>query len=42
MHVNRMLAAAQRRQELVLYDMLRRHYDGVVARERAAAKKPAG
>jgi thiopeptide-type bacteriocin biosynthesis protein len=39
MHVNRMLSAAQRRQELVLYDLLRRHYDGVVAREKAAAKK---
>ena len=25
MHVNRMLSAAQRRQELVLYDLLRRH-----------------
>jgi thiopeptide-type bacteriocin biosynthesis protein len=35
MHVNRMLASMQRRQELVLYDLLRRHYDGV----RARAKK---
>ncbi len=34
MHVNRMLASLQRRQELVLYDFLRRHYDGVRARAR--------
>jgi class I lanthipeptide synthase len=32
MHVNRMLTAAHRRQELVLYDLLRRHYDGIRAR----------
>jgi len=38
MHVNRMLASAQRRQELVIYDLLRRHYDGILAREKAAAK----
>lgn len=35
MHVNRMLPSMQRRQELVLYDLLRRHYDGVLARQRA-------
>ena len=34
MHVNRMLPSMQRRQELVLYDLLRRHYDGVLARGR--------
>jgi thiopeptide-type bacteriocin biosynthesis protein len=39
MHVNRMLTNSARAQELVLYDLLRRHYDGVVARARAAAKK---
>lgn len=32
MHVNRMTAAAPRQQELVLYDLLRRHYEGVAAR----------
>ncbi|MBV8756053.1 MAG: lantibiotic dehydratase [Deltaproteobacteria bacterium] len=35
MHVNRMLPSMQRRQELVIYDLLRRHYDGVIARQRA-------
>ena len=40
MHANRMLASMHRRQELVLYDLLRRHYDGVLARERGAIKKP--
>jgi thiopeptide-type bacteriocin biosynthesis protein len=39
MHVNRMLANAQRRQELVLYDLLRRHYDGVLARQKANARR---
>jgi len=34
MHVNRMIRSAQRAHELVLYDLLRRHYDGVVARTR--------
>lgn len=38
MHVNRMLPSMQRRQELVLYDLLRRHYDGVLARQRASRK----
>jgi thiopeptide-type bacteriocin biosynthesis protein len=32
MHCNRMFAAAPRSQELVLYDLLRRYYDGVAAR----------
>ena len=32
MHVNRMTAAGPRQQELVLYDMLRRYYEGVAAR----------
>jgi hypothetical protein len=36
MHVNRMLVAAARRQELVLYDLLRRHYEGLRARDKAA------
>lgn len=36
MHVNRMLPSLQRRQELVIYDLLRRHYDGMLARQRAA------
>jgi len=34
MHVNRLLAASQRRQELVLYDLLRRHYEGQIARQK--------
>lgn len=32
MHVNRILTTAHRQQELVLYDLLRRHYDGLRAR----------
>ncbi len=32
MHVNRMIRGSQRLHELVLYDLLRRHYEGVVAR----------
>jgi thiopeptide-type bacteriocin biosynthesis protein len=36
MHANRMLSASARRQEVVLYDLLRRHYDGEVARARRA------
>jgi thiopeptide-type bacteriocin biosynthesis protein len=39
MHVNRMIRSSARAHELVLYDLLRRHYDGIVARGRAAAKK---
>jgi lantibiotic biosynthesis protein len=38
MAVNRMLRSHQRIQELVLCDLLRRHYDGVIAR----AKQPKG
>lgn len=38
MHVNRMLPSMQRRQELVIYDLLRRHYDGVLARGSAATQ----
>lgn len=34
MHVNRMIRSGQRQHELVLYDLLRRHYDSVLARER--------
>ncbi len=34
MHVNRLLAASPRAQELVLYDLLRRHYDAVVGRRK--------
>jgi thiopeptide-type bacteriocin biosynthesis protein len=40
MHCNRILSSAQRSQELVLYDLLRRHYDGLAARARQQAKKP--
>jgi thiopeptide-type bacteriocin biosynthesis protein len=32
MHVNRMIRSAARMHELVLYDLLRRHYDGMIAR----------
>ncbi len=32
MHVNRMIRGSQRLHELVLYDLLRRHYEGVAAR----------
>lgn len=41
MHVNRMIRSAQRHHELVLYDLLRRHYDGVIARERQQLKRSA-
>jgi thiopeptide-type bacteriocin biosynthesis protein len=37
MHVNRVLRYAHRAQEVVLYDMLRRHLDGVSARARQRA-----
>jgi thiopeptide-type bacteriocin biosynthesis protein len=37
MHVNRMLSSAQRQQEFVLYDLLRRHYARVRGRSRPAA-----
>ncbi|TMQ08332.1 MAG: Lanthionine biosynthesis protein LanB [Deltaproteobacteria bacterium] len=36
MHVNRMIRAAPRLHEVVLYDLLRRHYEGVAARRRLA------
>ena len=36
MHVNRMIRAAPRFHELVLYDLLRRHYEGIAARRRLA------
>ncbi|MCW5808572.1 MAG: lantibiotic dehydratase [Deltaproteobacteria bacterium] len=39
MHANRMIRSNARAHELVLYDLLRRHYDGILARERAAAKR---
>ncbi|MFN0248020.1 MAG: lantibiotic dehydratase [Kofleriaceae bacterium] len=38
MHVNRMIRSAARLHELVLYDLLRRHYDGLIARAKHAAK----
>jgi lantibiotic biosynthesis protein len=34
MHVNRMLGTQPRRHEVVLYDLLSRHYDGIIARAR--------
>jgi hypothetical protein len=34
MHVNRLMATMPNQHELVLYDLLRRHYDGIVARAR--------
>jgi thiopeptide-type bacteriocin biosynthesis protein len=34
LHVNRVLRSAQRAQELVLYDLLRRHYESELARAR--------
>ncbi len=41
MHVNRMIRSSQRAHELVLYDLLRRHYDGLVARGKQQLKKTA-
>ncbi len=41
MHVNRMVRSAQRAHELVLYDLLRRHYDGLVARGKQQQRKTA-
>jgi class I lanthipeptide synthase len=38
MHVNRMIRTSQRPHELVLYDLLRRYYDGVLARAKRAPK----
>jgi len=34
LHANRLLRSAQRQQELVIYDLLLRHYDSQLARER--------
>ena len=39
MHVNRLIRSSQRLHELVLYDLLRRHYDGVIARNRSKREK---
>jgi hypothetical protein len=36
MHANRLLRSAQRSQELVLYDLLDRHYATQQARQRGA------
>jgi thiopeptide-type bacteriocin biosynthesis protein len=36
MAVNRMIRTAPRAHEVVLYDLLRRHYDGLAARQRKA------
>lgn len=41
MHVNRMIRSAARAHELVLYDLLRRHYDGQLARAKQQLKKSA-
>jgi thiopeptide-type bacteriocin biosynthesis protein len=38
MHVNRMIRSVPRLHEVVLYDLLRRHYEGVVARRRQLAR----
>ncbi|MBA3501543.1 MAG: lantibiotic dehydratase [Myxococcota bacterium] len=35
MHVNRLIRSSARLHELVLYDLLRRHYDGQIARKRS-------
>jgi thiopeptide-type bacteriocin biosynthesis protein len=40
MHANRLLAHSARAQELVLYDLLRRHYDGILARARRSHSTP--
>ena len=39
MHVNRLIRSSPRLHELVLYDLLRRHYAGVIARKRHASEK---
>lgn len=41
MHVNRMIRSSQRAHELVLYDLLRRLYDGQAARSKQQIKKTA-
>jgi len=40
MHVNRLLPESQRAQELVLYDLLRRCYEGAAARAKAGTARP--
>ena len=39
MHVNRLIRSSARLHELVLYDLLRRHYDGQIARKRSKPEK---
>lgn len=39
MHVNRLIRSSQRLHELVLYDLLRRYYEGVIARNRPKHEK---
>jgi thiopeptide-type bacteriocin biosynthesis protein len=39
MHVNRLIRSSQRLHELVLYDLLRRYYDGLIARGRSKKEK---
>ena len=41
MHVNRMIRSSQRAHELVLYDLLRRLYEGQAARSKQQIKKTA-
>ncbi len=38
-HANRLLRSAQRQQELVIYDLLTRHYDSLQAREKGPGKR---
>ncbi len=35
MHVNRMMRSHQRQHELVIYDLLKRHYEGLIARSKS-------
>lgn len=39
MHVNRLIRSSQRLHELVLYDLLRRYYEGQLARGRQKREK---
>ncbi|MEO8700460.1 MAG: lantibiotic dehydratase [Kofleriaceae bacterium] len=41
MHVNRLIRSSQRAHELVLYDLLRRHYDGQIARTKPRLQQTA-
>jgi lantibiotic biosynthesis protein len=34
MHVNRMMRSHQRQHEFVIYDLLKRHYEGLIARSK--------